>query len=105
MPYKTIVLALLQERTDLHDRLRRERMLLSAVERYARAVKTSHESWKARLATATPGRDGSQIASEALESALQELLTQLPSGQTADEQEPPSLEDAIAFMRGHTPPA
>jgi hypothetical protein len=42
--------------------------------------------------------------SEALELALQELLTQLPSGQTTDEQELLSLEDARAFLRGHTPP-
>jgi hypothetical protein len=103
MQYKTIILELLQQRPDLHDQLRKDRKLLPTMERYASELKTSHEAWKERLLQLRPGSDPSQIASEAMEMALQELEERLPSGSLPDDQEPLSLDGAMAFIRRHTP--
>lgn len=105
MQYKTIILQLLQQRQEIHDQLRSQRMLLPTLERYASQLKTRHEAWKDRLSQEKPGSDASQIASEALEIALKELEDSLPSGPPPDESEPLSLEAAMAFIRRHTPPA
>jgi hypothetical protein len=101
MHYKTITLELLQQRPQLQDQFRRNRSLLATLELYARQLKTHHEAWKDHLSRARPGSDPSQVASEALEIALQELEDFLgPS----DDSEPLSAEGAITFIRGHTPP-
>jgi hypothetical protein len=105
MQYKTIVLELLQQRPEMHNQLRSKRMLLPTLERYASELKASHEAWKDHLSQARPGSDRSQIASEALEIALKELQDRLPSGSPPDENEPLSVEGAMAFIRRHTPPA
>jgi hypothetical protein len=73
MPYKTIVLHLLEQRPRLYERLRRGRLLLPALDRHAAELKASHEAWKDRLARTKPGSDEMQIAGEALEIALREL--------------------------------
>ena len=62
MQYKTIVLELLKERTELHEQLRLTRRLLPTMETCARELKASHETWKETLAQAKPGSDPSQIA-------------------------------------------
>jgi len=106
MQYKTMVLELIQARPEMHDRLRKERMLLATMERTARELKTRHEELKELLSQARPGSDPSQIASEALEIALKELENSLPSASPPDEKSDPiSIEDAMAFLRHHTPPA
>ena len=105
MHYKTMVLELLKQHPKTHNRLRKKRLLLPALDRYARALKASHEAWKDRLSRLKPGSDPSQIASEALEIALQELQDSLPSASPPDESEAISIEDAMAFLRRHTPPA
>jgi hypothetical protein len=105
MQYKTIVLELLQQRPQLHDQLRKERRLLPALEFYAKGLKASHEAQKILLSQARPGSDPSQIASEALEIALKELEASLPSASPPDDEEPLSLDEAMAFIRRHTPPA
>jgi hypothetical protein len=61
MQYKTIVLELLQQRPEMHDQLRRHRLLLPAVEAYSMELKTSHEAWKGKLALARPGSDPGQM--------------------------------------------
>jgi hypothetical protein len=104
MQYKTIVLELLKQRPEMHEQLCRKRLLLAAVEAYSRELKTSHEAWKGKLAEARPGSDPYQIASEALELALRELEDSLPSASPADG-ETLSLDEAMAFIRRHTPPA
>jgi hypothetical protein len=103
--YKTKVLELLQERPQMHEQLRKQRMLLPELERYARDLKASHEAWKEHLSQARPGSDPQQIASEALELALKDLIDSLPAEPLADQDEPFSLEDAMAYLRSHTPPA
>jgi hypothetical protein len=104
MLYKTIILELLEQRPEMHEQLRSNRTLLPTLERYARELKTRHETWKERLAQAKPGSDPSQIASETLEIALKEVEDRLP-GASPEEKEPLSLEAAMAFLRRHTPPA
>lgn len=103
--YKTIVLELLQQRPEIHDELRRSRTLLATLSFYASKLKAGHETWKDRLSRARPGTGESQLASEALEVALQELEDCLTSGIPPNGSEPLSLGGAMAFIRGHTPPA
>src|ERR1700686_3290723 len=102
MQYKTIVLELLKQRTELHEQLRLTRRLLPTLETCAKELKASHESWKETLAEAKPGSDPSQIASEALELALKELEDRLPSASRQDDREPLSLDAAMAFIHSHT---
>lgn len=101
MHYKTMILAILEDRPQMHERLRRERTLLSTMGRYARELRASHEAWKGRLAQERTADQASLIAGEALEMALAELLTRLPP------ESPPSddfsLEEAIAFVRRGMP--
>ena len=103
MQYKTIVLELLKQRPELHNQLRSNRMLLPTLERYARELKANHETWKDRLSQAKPGSDQSQIASEALEVALNELEGFLDSAFPPEGGKPPSLEEAMAFIRRRAP--
>ena len=105
MKYKTIVLGLLQDRPHIYDQLLSNRTLLPALERYATELRDSHHAWQDRLLQARPGSDVSQIASEALEIALQELEECLPSASIPNETELFSLEAAMAFISHHTPPA
>lgn len=105
MDYKIIVLELIQYQPQLHEQLRKERRLLAAMECYAGELKDLHESWKQRLAETRPGSDPSQITSEALEIALQELQDCLDALSPPDESGPLSLEEAMAYLRKRTPPA
>ena len=57
MQYKTIILELLKERTELHEQLRLTRRLLPTLETWAHELKTSHEAWKEHLNQARPGSD------------------------------------------------
>jgi hypothetical protein len=102
MQYKTIVLELLRQRTQLHEQLRLTRSLLPTLETYARELKASHQSWKETLTQANPGSDPSQIASEAMELAVKELEDRLPPVSKADDREPLSLDQAMAFVGSRT---
>jgi hypothetical protein len=102
MQYKTIILELLQQRTEIHDQLAKERKLLPTVEHYAQELKASHEAWKERLMALTPGSDPSQIASEAMEMAVKELEDRLPSVSRQEDGEPLSLDAAMASIHSHT---
>ena len=102
MQYKTIVLELLRERPELHEQLRLTRRLLTTLETCSQQLRTSHQTWKQTLASANPGSDPSQIASEALELAIKELGDRLPSVSPVDDREPLSLESAMAFVGSRT---
>ncbi|MBS0267268.1 MAG: hypothetical protein JSS02_35415 [Planctomycetes bacterium] len=102
MQYKTIVLELLQQRTEMHDQLRKDRKLLPALEFYARELKTSHEAWKETFSEAKPGSDPSQIASEAMEMAVKELEDRLQTASQDNDQVALSLDAAMTFVRNHT---
>lgn len=101
MQYKTIVLEILRHHPQIHEQLRSKRVLLPTLEFYARRLKTSHEAWKDRLSQATPGSNPGQVASAALEIALKELEDSLNSGFSPCDSEPLSIEEAMAFLRGH----
>ncbi len=105
MNYQTIILELLQDRPELYGQLRRQRALLVTMERYATELKTSHEAWKDQLAQARPDSEPEQIASEALELALQELTDSLPAESPPEDDGPISLDAAMAFLKRPTPPA
>lgn len=79
MQYKTIVLELLKQQTEWHEQLRSTRQLLPTLERYALELKANHEACQEALSQSRPGSDPNQIASEALEIAIQELKDRLPS--------------------------
>jgi hypothetical protein len=104
MPYKTIALSLIQESLTLYEQLRSSKRLLPAMDAYAIELKAGHEMWKDQLGRARPGSDPGQIASEAMELAIQDLRDRLHSASPADEAEPLSLDAAMAFLR-HSPPA
>lgn len=103
MLYKTMAMNLIQQRPELHEQLRSQRMLLAAVNSCANELMSLHETWKDSLSRARPDSDPNQIASEALEMALQALEDFLPSDSPPDENGP-SLDGAMAFLRRPMPP-
>ena len=103
MQYKTIVLELLRERTELHEQLRLTRQLLPTLETCSQELRASHQTWMQTLATTNPSSDPIQIESEAMEFAIKELEDRLPSVSPADEPEPLSLDEAMAFVANRTP--
>ena len=107
MQYKTITLALLQQHPTLHRELQSSGTLLQTLDRYATMLRTLHLAWMDTLGRERPGRDPSQVSSEALEMALQELQDALPADSTPNAGAPEtlSLDAAMAFIRRHTPPA
>lgn len=104
MQYKTIALELIQEQPELYERLRSSKMLLTATDAYSIELKASHEMWKEQFSQSMPGNDQRQIASEAMELAIQDLRDRLPSGSQATEADPLSLDAAMNFLR-HSRPA
>jgi hypothetical protein len=103
MQYKTIVLELLEQYPELHERLRKNHILLATLEVYVNELGSRHLAWERQIAHEKPGSDQKQIASEALELALAELQECLASASPPQETEPLSLDDAMAFIRRHTP--
>jgi hypothetical protein len=103
MLYKTIILELLQQRPQIHEKLRQERKLLPTLEKYARELKASHEIWKEILSQAIPESAKSQLSSEAMEIALQEMEHRLSLELPPSDSEPLSLDAAMAFLRKNTP--
>ncbi len=103
MHYKTIVLELMKQYTEIHDQLRRSRALLPTLELYAGQLRSRHEIWQEHLSQTRPGSDPRQTANEALEIALQELKDFLRSSCPTKEDEHLSLEEAMAFIRRRIP--
>lgn len=103
MLYKTITLELIQDRPELYERLRSTKRLLPTVDAYAIDLKTSHEAWKGMIERQRPDSDRARIASEALELAIEELRGRLPSESATHEEETPSLDGAMTFLRRHSP--
>ena len=103
--YKTIALELIQEQPELYERLRSRKLLMPTMDAYAIDLKAGHEAWKEQLLQARPGGDPSQIASEALELAIEDLRRSLCAPETDGEAEPLSLDGAMSYVRQHTPNA
>jgi len=86
MLYKTMILELIQDRPTLYEQLRSSKRLLPTIDAYAIELKARHEDWKELLSQERPGRDRNQIASEALELAIEEFQNnRLPSESADDE--------------------
>ena len=102
MQYQPIVHELLQQQTELHEKLRLTRRLLPAIKAYAKELKASHEEWKETLLQARPESDPVQIESEALEIAVKEMEDRLQSESQMSDQEPLSLDAAMAFLKTPT---
>jgi hypothetical protein len=102
MQYKTIVLELLKQQTEFHELLRTTRRLLPTLEVCAQQLKDHHEGWKETLSQAKPDSDPSQINSQALELAVKEMEDRLHSLSPQDDGELPTLENAMAYLVGHT---
>lgn len=99
MQYKTIVLELIEQRPHLHEKLKRERKLLSTMETIARELKASHEEISRDLASEQPQTEASLISSQAMEMACKELEARMPpAASTVDDQEL-SLDAAIGHIR------
>jgi hypothetical protein len=104
--YKTIALELIQQQPELCEQLRVSRTLLTTLDDYATALRISHLSWKEELRQANSGYDPRQVSAEALEMAIESLRERLPSASPASEEgEGLSLDDAMSFLRRHSPPA
>jgi hypothetical protein len=102
MQYKTIVLQILEQQTEIYDQLRKKRQVLPAMDHYARELRSLHLAWQETLTKERPESEPSQIASEALELALKDLEDRLHSGSPQEGQEALSLDQAMAFIRRHT---
>lgn len=105
MLYKTITLELIRENPALYERLRSSKRLLPAMDAYAIELKAGHEQWKEAMAQRNPGSEPSQIASEALELAIQDLRDRLPCESPSDEAPLFSLDAMMSYLRRHTPSA
>ena len=102
MHYKTIVLELLEQRTQLHEELRKTRQLLPTIEALATELREHHLALTESLSQAHPSDNQSQIPSQALELAVKELEDRLPSVSNQDGDETLSLDEAMAHILSHT---
>lgn len=102
MQYQSMCLQMIQDRPEMYDQLLKNRTLLPTLQQYAIQLRDSHRKCMELLWQTRPDSHYSQIASEALEIALKELEDSLPPELPQDE--PLSLNGAMAFLRNHTPP-
>lgn len=98
MQYKTIVLELIQQFPELHERLKASRTLLSTLDRLASELKDSHTAWTEQLSRTSPGSEP-QISSAALEMAINELETALLPVSDQDGEDSLTLDGAMASLR------
>lgn len=103
MHYKTIVLSLLEQRTDLYEQLRTIRQLLPTMEALATELRKQHLALTATLTQANPQSEPSQIPSQALELAVKELEERLLIASRPDESETLSLDEIMARILRSTP--
>ena len=103
MHYKTIVMELLQNRPELHEKLRLSRTLLTSLNLYSSHLKANHEAWMDRLSRAKPSSERSQLASEAFEIAVKEMEDSMGTSDFPLETETLSLDGAMAFTLGPKP--
>ena len=75
------------------------------MEALAMELRDRHLALTESLSQGPAIREPSQIPSQALELAMKELEDRLPSASTQDENISLSLDQAMAFLAGHTPPS
>jgi hypothetical protein len=103
MHYKTIMLELIQEYPEIHNRLRCNRVLLPTLSVFAYQLKMIHEAWKDTLCQKTPGCKRHQVAGEALELAIMEVRDQLQMASASKKDLPDSTPAVMVFTRNRTP--
>lgn len=102
MQYQPIVQGLLEQQTELHEKLRLARRLLPTIKAYARELKASHEEWTETLSAARPDSNPMQLESEALEIAVKEMEDRLESESKPNDQDALSLDAAMASLKAPT---
>lgn len=102
MQYRTIVLGLIQRHPQTYHQLYSNRRLMPTADLYAEQLKATHQSWKSRLAKANPHFNPLQLEGESLELAIRDLENYLVAHFQANENDPISLDAAMAFIRGRT---
>ena len=106
MHYKTIVLELLTQQSELHEQLRLTRRLLPTLKICSEELRASHLTWMETLRASNPTSNPIQMESEAMELAVKELKDRLPTVSRvvlAEEPGPLSLDAAMAFVANHMP--
>ena len=99
---KTIALELLMANPELRRQLKVDPQLLH---RKSAELKVSHLQWLEQLMARNPSIDPRLLHSQALELAVEEVRGRLsPSDSPVSEWAEEHLEDAMAFLRSHTPP-
>jgi hypothetical protein len=103
--YKTIILELLHQNPAVWEELRTTRKLMPTLNSYAAELKAKHQARMESLRQIRPESAPSQLSSEAMELAIEDVKGSLPTESTPSEDEPLSLDAAMAYRRRHTPPA
>ena len=104
MQYKTIILGLIQQQPELHEQLKESRTLLSTLDQLAIRLRQHHLGLVEQLRRRHPQSDEAQLSSEAMEVAVKQFEEALSNAPQADEPEL-SLDEAMAFIKRHSPPA
>jgi hypothetical protein len=106
MHYQTMMLELIQEHPPLYRKLRSSHTLLPTLERYARILKSRHQYWMDQLYETGPAQHRHQISSAALTLAVDDLQETLSADSPpAEDGWAAALDEAMAYIRRHTPPA
>ena len=105
MHYKTIILEMLQENPALYEKLQSSKRLVPAIEQYATELKILHDYWKDQLGQRRLESHPIQLASEAMELAVENMGRRLRSASPQGAAEPLSLDAAISFIRPLSPNA
>jgi hypothetical protein len=103
--YKTIILELLHQNPTLWEQLRATRKLMPTLNAYAAELKAKHQARMESLRQIRPESDPSQLSSEAMELAIEDVRGSLLPELPPSEDEPLSLDAAMAHLRRHPPSA
>ncbi|WP_437193947.1 hypothetical protein [Planctomicrobium sp. SH527] len=98
MQYKTIAMELIEQRPQMHEKLKRERKLLTTMETIARELKASHEEISRDLASEQPQMEASLISSQATEMAITEMQDRMPPVNPKGEEDELSLDQIMASL-------
>jgi hypothetical protein len=93
---------MIQEYPALYEQLHSSKRLLPAIDQYAIELKTLHNYWKDQLSLRRLESHPAQLASEAMELAVETMTSRLRYASPADAEEPLSLDAAMSFIRLHS---
>ena len=99
MLFKTITLELLQQHLQRH-------IAMPMLDRYSADLQASHQAWLNLLSQQSPDSSPSQLSSEALELAIDNLKQRLREDFPQQDSQPDSplnLDAAMAFLHRHKP--